>query len=224
MSSICCCFHVPDEEDNAGSNTRNQDCSCPKCCIQNLMNKYRNLFTGGGSHAAALDNQQAAPSNSEAVFDISSNSSPSHDRALLNSGNSGYLQVQQDTVMRLEDKVISQSQVAPEPFRQTDVRGKLKLLQHNIDESYNETASTKYQSESSLKVLSSRVESGIDYEFSSPDDEDVCPTCLEEYTPENPKIIAKCSHHYHLGCIYEWMERSVSCPVCGKIMLFDESV
>lgn len=38
-----------------------------------------------------------------------------------------------------------------------------------------------------------------------------------EYTLENPKITAKCSHHFHLGCIYEWMERSDSCPICGKV-------
>lgn len=28
-----------------------------------------------------------------------------------------------------------------------------------------------------------------------------------------------CSHHFHLGCIYEWMERSESCPICGKVPL-----
>ncbi|XP_021905359.1 E3 ubiquitin-protein ligase At3g02290-like [Carica papaya] len=48
------------------------------------------------------------------------------------------------------------------------------------------------------------------------------PLCTE-YTPENPKIMTKCSHHFHLGCIYEWMERSDSCPVCGKVMVFDET-
>ncbi|KAH6762949.1 hypothetical protein C2S52_020382 [Perilla frutescens var. hirtella] len=57
---------------------------------------------------------------------------------------------------------------------------------------------------------------------SSVDREEECPTCLEEYTPENPKIIAKCCHHYHLSCIYEWMERNSNCPVCGKVMLFNE--
>ncbi|CAI0454463.1 unnamed protein product [Linum tenue] len=35
--------------------------------------------------------------------------------------------------------------------------------------------------------------------------------------------MTKCSHHFHLGCIYEWMERSDSCPVCGKVMAFDET-
>nr|AAF02127.1 unknown protein [Arabidopsis thaliana] len=55
------------------------------------------------------------------------------------------------------------------------------------------------------------------------EDEDVCPTCLEEYTSENPKIVTKCSHHFHLSCIYEWMERSENCPVCGKVMEFNET-
>lgn len=41
-----------------------------------------------------------------------------------------------------------------------------------------------------------------------------------EYTPENPKISTKCSHHYHLSCIYEWQERSEKCPVCGKARVF----
>ncbi|EAY81585.1 hypothetical protein OsI_36751 [Oryza sativa Indica Group] len=50
----------------------------------------------------------------------------------------------------------------------------------------------------------------------SAEDEDVCPTCLEDYTSENPRIVMQCSHHFHLGCIYEWMERSEACPVCGK--------
>ncbi|KAK1438611.1 hypothetical protein QVD17_04420 [Tagetes erecta] len=45
-----------------------------------------------------------------------------------------------------------------------------------------------------------------------------CPTCLEEYDEENPKIITKCEHHFHLSCILEWMERSDTCPVCDKVM------
>ncbi|KAI3501315.1 hypothetical protein L1887_29180 [Cichorium endivia] len=45
-----------------------------------------------------------------------------------------------------------------------------------------------------------------------------CPTCLEEYDEENPKIVTKCDHHFHLSCILEWMERSNTCPVCDQIM------
>ncbi|CAA0820486.1 RING/U-box superfamily protein [Striga hermonthica] len=52
------------------------------------------------------------------------------------------------------------------------------------------------------------------------EEEDVCPTCLEEYDVENPKIITKCKHHFHLACILEWMERSDTCPVCDQEMIF----
>lgn len=54
------------------------------------------------------------------------------------------------------------------------------------------------------------------------DCEDDCPICLEEYAYENPEITLQCNHHFHLSCIYEWMERSHSCPVCTKVMLFKE--
>ncbi|XP_007040287.2 PREDICTED: probable E3 ubiquitin-protein ligase RHB1A [Theobroma cacao] len=70
---------------------------------------------------------------------------------------------------------------------------------------------------------------GLEVELSKPvesiaptkEEEDVCPTCLEEYDAENPKIITKCEHHFHLACILEWMERSDTCPVCDKEMIFD---
>ncbi|KAF8103312.1 hypothetical protein N665_0188s0251 [Sinapis alba] len=53
------------------------------------------------------------------------------------------------------------------------------------------------------------------------EEEEDCPICLEEYDIENPKLVAKCEHHFHLACILEWMERSETCPVCDKEMVFD---
>jgi hypothetical protein len=53
------------------------------------------------------------------------------------------------------------------------------------------------------------------------EEEEDCPICLEEYDTENPKLVAKCDHHFHLACILEWMERSETCPVCNKEMVFD---
>lgn len=38
-----------------------------------------------------------------------------------------------------------------------------------------------------------------------------------EYVEDNPKILTKCDHHFHLACILEWMERSDICPVCDKV-------
>ncbi|KAI5081571.1 hypothetical protein GOP47_0001314 [Adiantum capillus-veneris] len=55
------------------------------------------------------------------------------------------------------------------------------------------------------------------------DDEDICPTCLDGYDDENPKIPTKCGHHFHLACILEWMERSSHCPICDKEMVIIET-
>ncbi|CAF2149350.1 unnamed protein product [Brassica rapa subsp. narinosa] len=46
---------------------------------------------------------------------------------------------------------------------------------------------------------------------------DECPICLEEYDFDNPKLLTKCGHDFHLACILEWMERSEACPVCDKV-------
>lgn len=54
------------------------------------------------------------------------------------------------------------------------------------------------------------------------EDEDICATCLEGYTAENPKIWTNCHHHFHLACIYEWLERSETCPICATRLTFEE--
>lgn len=54
-------------------------------------------------------------------------------------------------------------------------------------------------------------------------DEDNCPVCFEAYSAENPAMPLTCGHRYHLGCIYEWYERSELCPICEEKMAFDPS-
>ncbi|KAJ9556046.1 hypothetical protein OSB04_010660 [Centaurea solstitialis] len=48
------------------------------------------------------------------------------------------------------------------------------------------------------------------------EEEEVCPTCFEEYDAQNPTIVTKCNHRFHLSCILEWMERSDTCPICNQ--------
>lgn len=54
------------------------------------------------------------------------------------------------------------------------------------------------------------------------EDDDFCPTCLEVYTAENPKIWTECGHHFHLPCIWDWMERKDTCPMCESPMRFPD--
>ncbi|CAN8308956.1 unnamed protein product [Cochlearia groenlandica] len=54
------------------------------------------------------------------------------------------------------------------------------------------------------------------------EEEDSCPICFEDYDLENPRLATKCEHDFHLSCLLEWMERSNSCPICDKEVVFDD--
>lgn len=47
-------------------------------------------------------------------------------------------------------------------------------------------------------------------------------SCFPCVHAENPKIWTQCSHHFHLACIYEWLNRKQTCPICGLAMSFEE--
>ncbi|KAH9621469.1 hypothetical protein KSS87_022633 [Heliosperma pusillum] len=73
------------------------------------------------------------------------------------------------------------------------------------------------------KVIDDDLKKPVEQIVSVLEEED-CPVCLEEYTEENPKLLTKCEHHFHLCCILEWMERSNTCPVCDKEVVIDEAI
>ncbi|KAK6935409.1 Zinc finger, RING-H2-type, partial [Dillenia turbinata] len=100
-------------------------------------------------------------------------------------------------------------------------------LASNTD-SANETVAANSVKGENLKESDSKEQRNPEFDSSKaaeielskvllvPEEEDVCPTCLEEYDEENPKIITKCEHHFHLACILEWLKRSDTCAVCDK--------
>ncbi|KAL6294880.1 hypothetical protein ACE6H2_003022 [Prunus campanulata] len=153
MGSVCCCFHVQDDMDNANNNN-NDDVGF----IPNLCNKIKEF-------AASIKNGR------------------------------------KDSVNPSTDQAAAPNEITP-----------------SGSGSYSK--SSEKSSSSSGKRAQELVRL---YDSNSIEHEDECPTCLEEYTPENPKTTMQCSHQYHLACIYEWMERSQNCPICSRVMLFDES-
>ncbi|KAJ8748889.1 hypothetical protein K2173_013322 [Erythroxylum novogranatense] len=107
-----------------------------------------------------------------------------------------------------------------------------ETVQDTISCSSFETLATEDLAESDLKThTSSLLVSPRKSETSKPNDsvmstteeEDACPICLEEYDTENPKLITKCEHQFHLSCLLEWMERSETCPMCDQETLFDHT-
>ncbi|XVF85777.1 hypothetical protein PTKIN_Ptkin17bG0144700 [Pterospermum kingtungense] len=205
MGRVCCCFNIRDHPEEHVST--GQNCFCPNCIIHTLLTKCTAIFNKGQSVAPPTATaQEADPLNSDAA---SNNTQPNnvvtsaprtlHFDAAAAAGTATA------TAMRSgqkQDEQIREGENVQFDHMEHDSKG---------DKSTGlQCESTAHGSESPLM-------------FSVEDEEDVCPTCLEEYITENPKIVLQCSHTYHLSCIYEWMERSEKCPICDKMMIFDEA-
>lgn len=50
-----------------------------------------------------------------------------------------------------------------------------------------------------------------------------CLSFARSHTLSLPLSSLPSGHHFHLGCIYEWYERSEKCPVCEEKMEFEPS-
>ncbi|XP_074585551.1 putative E3 ubiquitin-protein ligase RHB1A [Curcuma longa] len=85
------------------------------------------------------------------------------------------------------------------------------------NDDYFETSDCKKKTDSEQNSPKNKISNPT----TIPDEEDVCPICLEDYDAENPRIMTKCEHHFHMSCILEWMERSDTCAICDQIMMID---
>ncbi|KAI9120659.1 hypothetical protein K1719_007692 [Acacia pycnantha] len=220
MGSVCCCLSADEFEDYVNRNSSvYRNCVCLNCFLQNFQNVYTAIFHRGEVHSLPSSIQGAASMTSTASLDNSlSDMYHSPPRPLPYDVDPRHFRFSR------HDKGSSHLNEESEPLR-GDVDGDQESLSSGgkWNESSCEVASKEYKSKSLVRLSSAKYTTGAGLVYASEEEEDVCPTCLEEYTEENPRILTKCSHHFHLSCIYEWMERSENCPVCGKVMLFDET-
>ncbi|KAG9144065.1 hypothetical protein Leryth_013723 [Lithospermum erythrorhizon] len=107
---------------------------------------------------------------------------------------------QHDGLVSRREKGSSHSYEEAEPLRRSGSDVDNEFVGSNWTESACEHGSKEYDSKISLKLSTAKASTPylFPYMYTSFEEEEVCPTCLEEYTEENPKIITKCSHHFHL--------------------------
>jgi E3 ubiquitin-protein ligase RNF38/44 len=41
-----------------------------------------------------------------------------------------------------------------------------------------------------------------------------CPICLVDFEPDEALRVLPCKHHFHLGCVDEWLSKNSTCPSC----------
>ncbi|KAL8171517.1 hypothetical protein V2J09_023321 [Rumex salicifolius] len=205
MGSACCCLRGESFEDFISRNGVYRNCICFNCFLQNFFHMYTSLF-GREVPAITSSVQGANALTSPPTTDHSlSDMYRSPPRPLPYDADPRYLRLQRHLVSRREKG-------STHLHEESD-----SLITGDKWSSYEDGSKDRQKSSAKLSMTKSANDVAYVYSSSSSsEDEDVCPTCLEEYTTENPKIMTKCSHHFHLGCIYEWMERSENCPVCGK--------
>lgn len=44
----------------------------------------------------------------------------------------------------------------------------------------------------------------------------ICTICITEFNESEEASALSCAHYYHPSCIEQWLEDSVSCPICRK--------
>ncbi|XP_059670485.1 E3 ubiquitin-protein ligase At3g02290 [Cornus florida] len=228
MGGVCCCL-LEDCEDCVNPNSSiYRNCICLRCFVQNFLHMYTTIFRSGEAHAIPSSMQGTTSlTSTSSVDDSLSDMYHSPPRPLPYDADPRYMHFQRDGLVSRREKGSSHSHEESVLLRRcvddADADAEFQSTGEKWNESTCEEGLRKYNSKSSMRLSSAKMTTGYAHIYSSSEDEDVCPTCLEEYTSENPKIVTKCSHHFHLGCIYEWMERSENCPVCGKVMEIDET-
>ncbi|KAL5204657.1 hypothetical protein ABZP36_009528 [Zizania latifolia] len=219
MGAFCSCLQA-DYSDQHGHHASSafRNCVCLQCFTQQLISAYTVLFRVGAVHPVSQSIEATPVDSTESSFDTYR--SPPRP---LPYDDPRFSPPQRDWLVSRHGPS-SHSPEESEPLRANDDE------EMEIPTSTDKSSKTNYDTKmkrcsSAYGGKLSEKEPGNYFTYFSPsaEDEDVCPTCLEDYTSENPRIVMQCSHHFHLGCIYEWMERSEACPVCGKKMEFDET-
>lgn len=210
MGAFCCCS-CGDEFENYPSFSISRDFQSLTCFLQQCFS------WGTASNSWAIGGQLSDSSMTTTLQSVS--------RPLPFDADQRYSRTQRDGLVSRREKSMTHFQEGSLPLMRDMGSSSVELLgsgkTSSLVELLEDDKHGPAESSGNLQLL--QVSPGVLYVQPSTEEEDVCPTCLEEYTEENPKITAQCSHHFHLGCIYEWMERSDNCPVCGKEMEFSES-
>lgn len=231
MGGICCCPRTDDNEEYTyPSNSVYGHCLCLRFFFHQLFTGYSAVFQRPQGRSMTA----TAPVSTSLVSSGITGALPDNSATDIHLANprpvpyeveQRYSRLPRDGLVSRREKSMTHFQEESQPLRINMSGSGAESVEFE-----NKWSSVDPEEESKLgqlepveKLLTNKSAKGLNLTQLSSEDEDICPTCLEEYTPENPKITARCSHHYHLGCIYEWMERSDSCPICGKEMEFCES-
>uniref|UniRef100_A0A2N9EHU7 Uncharacterized protein n=1 Tax=Fagus sylvatica TaxID=28930 RepID=A0A2N9EHU7_FAGSY len=174
MGSVCCCFPVKDPGEILDGSSHENNIP-PNSLIHNFLDKYTAFFSNAQMDALPSSHQEAASSTpNRAPENPEPESILAPPRTLAFDSDLRYDNVQRDGIVRALNKSAGVLQIC------SALRGgSVHIGQELVTESNCGEESKKCHSESPRKFSSENRKAGYLYDCPSPDDEDVCPTCLE---------------------------------------------
>jgi len=240
MGGLCCCFSSDNFEDYVAypNGSIYQICPCARRCMRWFMSTQYTSTFNEVEHDEIISPRQGVSISTTAGLGGGNNLDPSIPEAfqappqpLPYNFDSQYARVVRDGLVSRRDKSgMSHLNVGEgEPLRHTNTShdesaGIGTALQRRTLNCGGFDHDDQVFKPGSPEERSSKAFPRVESTLSILDDEDICATCLDGYNEENPRITTACGHHFHLACIYEWMERSKHCPLCDKEMIFSESL
>lgn len=145
------------------------------------MLQYTSLFRREDQHSITSSTQGTTSLSSTAPLDSSlSDMFRSTPRPLPYDADPRYFRLQRDGLVSRRDKGSSHSHEETEPLRRSEADEDSESL--SAGGKWNESTGmeeSKEYSRSSLKLSTAKSATGFAHIYSSSEDEDVCPTCLE---------------------------------------------
>ncbi|KAG6424017.1 hypothetical protein SASPL_114426 [Salvia splendens] len=182
MGAACCCIRDDWDDFANPNNSIYRNCLCPHCFVQNFLYLYASLFHRGEERTLPLSSQGTASLSSSASID---NSLPDMfrppPRPLPYDADPRYFRLQRDGLVSRKEKGSSHAHEETEPLRSNEVDEESESVttKSKWNEFTCEEASKEYSSKSSLKPSTAKPATGFAHIYTSSEDEDVCPTCLE---------------------------------------------
>lgn len=146
----------------------------------NLL-QYTSLFRRSEVHSLPSSIQGAASLSSTTSLDNSlADMYRSPPRPLPYDADPRFFRLQRDGLISRREKGTSHSHDESEPLRSdTDADSESLSTADKWNESVCEDGSKEHRSKSSLKLLVTKTTTGVGNIYTSSEDEDACPTCLE---------------------------------------------
>jgi len=206
---------IPSIADEANLN-RSSDLHWPLEMLGSLYNSLMEVVGGGCPCAFEDDTDDAETSETELGQTISG-----HSAAIF-----GLASAQIDRENTSGSTAVATADTSEQGETFDKVREKIEQKMTNSDNFVEPGSELQAAIAMSLKPLNSDDEDGA----VSTDVDDVieCVVCMEEFTKENPSVRTLCGcgenrSLFHLGCLYEWLDRQPNCPTCRQEIFFEEA-